>query len=130
MKNAREELERMIMARKIALYVDYFVSNAFGMSHRNSATMVGIPKVMGHGCCGYLMKREIVAFVDVLGDLLRPIAIVGGAKVSDEILLLEHILQQIDSLFIGGAMAYIFFKAQGSRLPNCQLLSPIQPIFP
>mmetsp|Transcript_10946 Transcript_10946/g.22467 ORF Transcript_10946/g.22467 Transcript_10946/m.22467 type:complete len:331 (-) Transcript_10946:1094-2086(-) len=71
-ENAREESERMIMARKIASYGDYFVSDAFGTSHRNSATMVGIPKVMGHGCCGYLMKREIEAFADVLGDPPRP----------------------------------------------------------
>ena len=60
------------MARHIASYGDFFVSDAFGTSHRKSATMVGIPTVMGHGCCGYSMRREIEAYADLLGDPPRP----------------------------------------------------------
>jgi len=108
------------MAQQIASYGDFFVSDAFGTSHRkNSATMVGIPAVLGHGCCGYLLQREIMAYTKLLGGAPRPmVAIVGGAKVSDKILLLEHILKQIDSLIIGGAMAYTFLKAAGYEIAN------------
>ncbi|KAL7542011.1 hypothetical protein ACHAXR_011443 [Thalassiosira sp. AJA248-18] len=117
-ENSRVESERLEMARKLASYGDYFVSDAFGTSHRkNSATMVGIPAVMGHGCCGYIMHKEVMAFLAYAKGAPRPVvAIVGGAKVSDKILLLEHILQQIDSLIIGGAMAYTFLKAAGYQI--------------
>jgi len=119
-ENSRKESERLPMAQKIASYGDYFVSDAFGTSHRkNSATMVGIPAVIGHGCCGYLMQKEIMAYSKLLGGAPRPmVAIVGGAKVSDKILLLEHIIQQIDSLVVGGAMAYTFLKAAGFQISN------------
>lgn len=119
-ENSRKEKERLAMARKIATYGDFFVSDAFGTSHRkNSATMVGIPSVLGHGCCGYLLQREITAYAKLLGDAPRPVAaIVGGAKVSDKILLLEHILEKIDYLVVGGAMAYTFLKAAGYNIGN------------
>jgi len=67
-ENSRKESERLAMAQKIASYGDFFVSDAFGTSHRkNSATMVGIPTVIGHGCCGYLMQKEIMAYSKLLG---------------------------------------------------------------
>ena len=70
--------------------------------------------MMGHGAAGYLMAQEVDAFAQVLGSPPRPmVAIVGGAKVSDKILLLENMLERIDKLIIGGAMAYTFLKAQG-----------------
>eukprot|EP01082_Thalassiosira_pseudonana_P004764 g4610.t1 g4610 contig15:1387745-1389472(+) len=118
-ETSRVESERLAMAKHIASYGDFFVSDAFGTSHRNSATVVGLPTVMGHGCCGYLLKREIEAYSDLLGEPNRPmVAIVGGAKVSDKILLLDHILPQIDSLIIGGAMAFTFLKVQGYDIAN------------
>mmetsp|Transcript_15973 Transcript_15973/g.23430 ORF Transcript_15973/g.23430 Transcript_15973/m.23430 type:complete len:371 (+) Transcript_15973:717-1829(+) len=113
-ESSKEESDRLAMARKIASYGDYYISDAFGTAHRNSATMTGIPKVLGHGAAGYLMGKEIDAFANVLHDPPRPmVAIVGGAKVSDKILLLEHMLSRIDKLIIGGAMAYTFLKVQG-----------------
>ena len=109
--------EGKVMAEKLATYADYYVSDAFGTAHRDSATMTGIPKVLGHGCAGYLMDREINYFAKVLGNPPRPmVAIVGGAKVSDKILLLENMLQRIDKLIIGGAMAYTFLKARGFEI--------------
>lgn len=113
-EGSKKEEERMEMASKIASYGDYYVSDAFGTAHRNSATMTGVPKVLGHGAAGYLMAKEVKAFVKILGSPPRPmVAIVGGAKVSDKILLLENMLTRIDKLIIGGAMAYTFLKAQG-----------------
>jgi phosphoglycerate kinase len=76
--------------------------------------VTGIPIVMKQGSAGYLMDKEIKAFLQILQDPPRPLcAIVGGAKVSDKILLLENLLGKINKLLIGGAMAYTFLKAQG-----------------
>ncbi|KAI2498731.1 Phosphoglycerate kinase [Fragilaria crotonensis] len=113
-ESTKDAESRLLMARKLASYGDYFVSDAFGTAHRDSASMTGIPHVLGHGAAGYLMHREIEAFARVLGDSPTPVvAIVGGAKVSDKILLLDNLLNRIDELIIGGAMAYTFLKAQG-----------------
>lgn len=76
--------------------------------------MTGIPEVLGHGAAGFLMAEEISAFYKILQSPPKPLcAIVGGAKVSDKILLLENLMSKIDVLLIGGAMAYTFLKAQG-----------------
>ena len=81
--------------------------------------MVDLPRVMGHRCCGYLMQKEITAYSKLLGGAPRPMAaIVGGAKVSDKINLLQNILDEIDHLVVGGAMAYTFLKAAGFRIGN------------
>jgi phosphoglycerate kinase len=116
-ESSKSDEERRVMAEKLASYADYFVSDAFGTAHRDSATMTGLPRTMGHGAAGYLMAREITYFAKVLGEPARPmVAIVGGAKVSDKILLLENMLTRIDKLVIGGAMAYTFLKAQGKDI--------------
>ena len=116
-EGAKKEADRLSMSEKLAKYADYFVCDAFGTAHRDSATMTGIPKALGHGAAGYLMDREINYFAKVLGNPPRPmVAIVGGAKVSDKILLLENMLERIDKLVIGGAMAYTFLKAQGFEI--------------
>ncbi|CCD12974.1 unnamed protein product [Trypanosoma congolense IL3000] len=116
-EGSKKEEEREAMAKVLASYGDIFVSDAFGTAHRDSATMTGIPKVLGHGAAGYLMEKEISYFSKVLGNPPRPlVAIVGGSKVSDKIQLLDNMLQRIDYLLIGGAMAYTFLKAQGHRI--------------
>ena len=116
-EGSKVEEERMLMANHMASYADYYVSDAFGTAHRDSATMTGIPKVLGHGAAGYLMDREINYFTQVLCAPSRPmVAIVGGAKVSDKIQLLENMLSRIDKLLIGGAMAYTFLKAKGVEI--------------
>ena len=116
-EGSKNEADRMIIAEKLASYADYFVSDAFGTAHRDSATMTGVAKVLGHGAAGYLMDTEINYFSKVLGNPPRPmVAIVGGAKVSDKIQLLENMLPRIDKLLIGGAMAYTFLKAQGMSI--------------
>lgn len=113
-EGAKKAEDRLAMAKKLASYGNYFVSDAFGTAHRDSATMTGIAKELGHGAAGFLMGREINYFSKVLAQPPRPmVAIVGGSKVSDKILLLENMLPRVDKLLIGGAMAYTFLKAQG-----------------
>lgn len=113
-ESSKDKESRLLMASKLASYGDYFVCDAFGTAHRDAASMTGIPEVLGHGTAGYLVRREIDAFARVLGQPPEPVvAIVGGAKVSDKIMLLENLLHKIDVLIIGGAMAYTFLKAQG-----------------
>jgi phosphoglycerate kinase len=116
-EGSKKEEERAVMAKKLASYGDVFVSDAFGTAHRNAATMTGIPQVLGQGVAGFLMAKEIKAFSQVLNDPPRPlVAIVGGSKVSDKILLLENMITKINRLVIGGAMAYTFLKAQGYEI--------------
>ena len=85
--------------------------------------MTGIPYVMGQGAAGYLMAKEVEAFRQILNEPPRPFcAIVGGAKVSDKILLLEQLMEKVNKLLIGGAMAYTFLKALGKEIGSsyCQ----------
>ena len=116
-EGAKKEEDRKEMAAKFASYADYYVSDAFGTAHRDSASMTGVPKALGNGVCGYLMEKEIKYFAAVLGAPQTPVAaIVGGAKVSDKIQLLENMLPRINKLMIGGAMAYTFLKAIGKEI--------------
>eukprot|EP00541_Cyclophora_tenuis_P004341 CAMPEP_0116545384 /NCGR_PEP_ID=MMETSP0397-20121206/2639_1 /TAXON_ID=216820 /ORGANISM="Cyclophora tenuis, Strain ECT3854" /LENGTH=260 /DNA_ID=CAMNT_0004069693 /DNA_START=17 /DNA_END=799 /DNA_ORIENTATION=- len=79
--------------------------------------MTGVPEILGHGAAGYLIDKEIKAFSEVLGHPPSPVvAIVGGAKVSDKIQLLENLLTRVDKLVIGGAMAYTFLRAKGHSI--------------
>lgn len=116
-EGAKKEADRKDMAEKFASYADLYVSDAFGTAHRDSASMTGVPKVLGNGVAGYLIEKEIKYFSEVLGSPKKPVAaIVGGAKVSDKIQLLENMLPRIDKLLIGGAMAYTFLKATGKEI--------------
>lgn len=113
-ENSADETKRLSMAKILASYGDVYINDAFGASNRKAATITGIPKVMVHGCAGYLMEREILYFSKALNSPPRPmLAIVGGAKVSDKIGLLDNLLTRIDRLILGGAIAYTFLKALG-----------------
>ena len=102
------------MSAVLGGYCDYFVSDAFGTAHRDSVTMTGVAKVIGHAAAGFLMEKEINYFAAALDRPKRPcVAIVGGSKVSDKILLLKAMLERIDTMLIGGAMAYTFLRARG-----------------
>lgn len=115
-EGAKKEDDRMVMAKKLASYCDLYVSDAFGTAHRDAASMTGVPKVMGKGASGYLLKKEIDYFTKALKSPEKPVvAIVGGAKVSDKIQLLSNMLETVNKMVIGGAMAYTFLKAQGKK---------------
>ena len=120
-ENTRIDSNRRIMAEKIAQYGDFFVSDAFGTSHRrNSATTVELPAVMGHGSAGYLLQSEIMAYSKLVRrDVQRPfVAIVGGVKVMEKIQLLNTILTQHDVLIIAGGISFPFLKAMGKKIGN------------
>ena len=93
---------------------DVFVNEAFATSHRSHASNVGIANNIDDSCVGYLIEKEIKALGHVLTEPEHPyVAILGGAKVSDKILIIENLLKKADKLIIGGGMAYTFLKAQG-----------------
>lgn len=100
-------------ARKLASLADIYVNDAFGTAHRAHASTVGVAKYLP-AVAGLLMKKELEVMEKVLHDPERPSAcLVGGAKVSDKIELLQNMLKKVDMLVVGGGMAATFFKAQG-----------------
>lgn len=107
------------MAKKLASYAEVYVNDAFGTAHRAHSSTAVIAdyfpkdKIM----FGYLINSELEAMDKVLHDSQRPFtAIMGGAKVSDKILLIENLLNRVDNLIIGGGMTYTFIKAQGGKI--------------
>ncbi len=103
-------------ARQLASLADVYVNDAFGTSHRKHASMYGVPSVLPEGTrgIGFLVQREIEFLGGVLAEPKRPfVAILGGAKVSDKIGVIESLGQKVDRLLIGGAMSYTFMRAKG-----------------
>ncbi|HVR60253.1 MAG TPA: phosphoglycerate kinase [Polyangia bacterium] len=112
-----EEANDETFARALASYADVYVNDAFGTAHRAHASTAGIAKFVADKGMGLLMEREVKFLSKLLGDVERPfIAIIGGAKVSDKIGVLENLLSRVNQLLIGGAMANTFLKAKGGHL--------------
>ena len=100
-------------ASELASLGDVFVQDAFGTVHRAHASTVGIVKYLKVAAAGFLVEKELKFLGEALNDPKRPfLAILGGAKVSDKISVIENLLNKVDSLIIGGAMAYTFLKAE------------------
>ncbi len=100
---------------------DVFVNDAFGSSHRDQASVTGPAKHLP-AVAGLLVEKELQAFERILGKPARPfVAILGGAKVSDKILVIENLLARVDVLLIGGGMAYTFLAAQGKKIGSSKL---------
>jgi phosphoglycerate kinase len=100
-------------AKALARFGDVFVNDAFGTCHRAHASTEGVARLLP-GYAGLLVQKELDFFARILSDPARPlVAIVGGSKVSDKILLVENLLKRADAVLIGGGMAYTFLKAQG-----------------
>ncbi|QZN93506.1 phosphoglycerate kinase [Limosilactobacillus panis] len=99
---------------------DVFINDAFGTAHRKHASNVGIATNMpGKAAAGYLMEKEIKFLGNAVDDPQRPfIAILGGAKVSDKIGVIDHLLDKADKIIIGGGMAYTFYAAKGIKVGN------------
>jgi phosphoglycerate kinase len=109
-----EEKNDSGFARKLAEDIDIFVNDAFGSSHRAHASVVGITDFVPVKAAGYLMKKEVDYLKRAVHTPVKPyVAILGGAKVSDKIEIIESLLGKADHILIGGAMAYTFLKAQG-----------------
>lgn len=111
-----EEAGDPAFAAALAKNGDVYVDDAFGSAHRAHASVSGVPKLLP-SAAGLLMQKELDAFGKVLHDPQRPfVAILGGAKVSDKLPVIEHLLPKVDALIIGGAMAYTFLVQQGHRV--------------
>jgi len=102
------------LSRQLAEGIDIFVNDAFGSSHRAHSSVVGIASFVTECAPGYLLKKEVDYLSRALHNPAKPyVAILGGAKVSDKIGIIDNLLDKTDDILIGGAMAYTFFKAQG-----------------
>ena len=112
--HAEEEKNDSAFAAKLAALADVYVNDAFGSAHRAHASTEGIVHHISESAAGFLMAAEVEYLGKALGSPDRPfVAILGGAKVSDKLEVIENLLDRVDALLIGGAMAYTFFKAQG-----------------
>lgn len=112
--HAEEEANDEKFAKQLANLADYYVNDAFGSAHRAHASTAGITKFVQKSAAGLLMEKELEYLGRALEDPEKPfIAILGGAKVSDKIAVIENLLTKVDTLIIGGAMAYTFLKVQG-----------------
>ena len=108
-----EEANDPAFARKLARLADIYVNDAFGTAHRAHASTVGVAKYLP-AVAGFLMKKELKVMEKLLHDPERPSAcLIGGAKVSDKIELLQNMLKKVDMLLVGGGMAATFLKTQG-----------------
>ncbi len=102
------------MARGLASLGDVFVNDAFGTAHRAHASTAVITRFCAENAAGFLLSREIEYLAGTLADPARPfVAILGGAKVSDKVNVINRLLDSVDALIIGGAMAYTFLRARG-----------------
>jgi phosphoglycerate kinase len=112
-----EEKNDETFARTLASYCDVYVNDAFGTAHRAHASTAGMAAFVAHKGAGLVMAREIDFLSRLLGNVDRPyLAVVGGAKVSDKIEVLDALLERVNAIVIGGAMANTFLEAQGRNL--------------
>lgn len=102
------------LSKKFAALADIFVNDAFGSAHRAHSSTAGVAAFVEESAIGYLMQKEVDIMGKALEDPARPfVAILGGAKVSDKIGVIENLMEKVDTLIVGGGMAYTFFAAQG-----------------
>ena len=115
--HAEEEKNDPGFSRQLASLCDVYVNDAFGAAHRAHASTVGMIQFVKQAAAGLLMERELEYLTRVTKSPERPcVAILGGAKVSDKIDVIENLMKIVDRLLIGGAMAYTFMKAQGKAV--------------
>jgi phosphoglycerate kinase len=111
--HAAEEKNDAVFAGQLAELADLYVNDAFGSAHRAHASVDGIVRAIGKGAAGFLMEKELKYLGHAVEQPVRPfVAIIGGAKVSDKIEVIDNLLNKVDALLIGGAMAYTFFKSR------------------
>lgn len=119
----KEETENdEIFSGQLASHAEVFINDAFGSSHRAHASVAGVTRYLQPAASGYLLDKEIKYLSDSVNDPNRPfVAILGGAKVSDKIPVIENLLTKVDTIIIGGGMAYTFLVANGLTVGNSLL---------
>lgn len=114
---AEEEANDPAFARKLAAPAPVYINDAFGSAHRAHASTEGITRFAERAAAGFLMEKELRYLGGALESPLKPfVAILGGAKISDKIEVIENLLGKVDRLLIGGAMAFTFLKSQGKSV--------------
>jgi phosphoglycerate kinase len=112
-----EEANDDRFSKELAKLAEFYVNDAFGTAHRAHASTVGITKFLQKSAAGLLMQKELEYMGKAMRDPARPfVAILGGAKVSDKIGVIQHLLTKVDALIIGGGMAYTFLKSMGQPI--------------
>jgi phosphoglycerate kinase len=115
--HAEEEANDPVFAKQLAAVTPIYINDAFGSAHRAHASTEGITRFVQQAAAGFLMEKELRYLGDALEAPQRPfIAILGGAKISDKIEVIENLLGKVDRLLIGGAMAFTFLKSQGKNI--------------
>jgi phosphoglycerate kinase len=115
--HAEEEANDEKFSKQLASLAEYYINDAFGTAHRAHASTVGITKFIKKSAAGLLMEKELQYLGRALHDPEHPfVAILGGAKVSDKIPVIQNLLTKVDALIIGGGMAYTFLKAKGEQV--------------
>ena len=109
-------------SKELASLADIFVNDAFGTAHRAHCSTVGAGQFLEERACGYLIQKELKFLGEAVANPVRPFtAILGGAKVSDKINVINQLLDKVDNLIIGGGMAYTFLKSQGYEIGDSLL---------
>lgn len=122
--DAGEEKNDDALAKNLASYGDVYVNDAFGTAHRAHASTAGVTKYFKQSACGFLIEKEIQYLGKVLANPDKPfLAIMGGSKVSDKLLILEQLTRKVDAIIVGGGMAYTLLKAQGKPVGNSKVES-------
>jgi phosphoglycerate kinase len=114
-----EEQNDEAFSRALASLGDVYINDAFGAAHRSHASIVGITKFVKEAAAGYLLKKEVEYLEGAVANPMRPfVAILGGAKVSGKIGVIENLGKRVDKVIIGGGMAFTFIKAMGLEIGN------------
>jgi phosphoglycerate kinase len=124
--HAEEEKGDAAFAQKLKNGAELYVNDAFGTAHRAHASVTGVAALVPPKgrAAGLLMEAELAALDRLLADVQKPfVAVLGGAKVSDKIKVVDHLLEKVDALLIGGGMAYTFLKAQGRKIGTSKVES-------
>lgn len=121
LQNVRYRVEETkngdVFSKELASLAEIFVNDAFGTAHRAHSSTVGVTQFLDTSVCGYLIQKELEYLGEAVANPKRPmVAILGGAKISDKIKVINNLLDKVDSLIIGGGMAYTFLKAGGAEI--------------
>ncbi len=117
-----EEKNDPAFAKRLAALGEVYVNDAFGTAHRAHASTEGVTKFLDTAVAGFLLAKEIEYFDKALSEPPKPfVAILGGAKVSDKIMVIENLLDKVNTILIGGGMAYTFIKAEGKEIGSSKL---------
>lgn len=123
-EESKDDSQRLPFAEQLAKLGDAYVNDAFGTAHRDHASTASIARFLHPAVAGMLMAKEIETLGGALDNPARPfVAILGGAKVKDKLKVIDNLIGKVDTLLIGGGMAYTFFKAQGYEI-GISLLDP------